>query len=138
MRAAKVIGGIVTNLWEVPSLDCFEGLTLIAAPADCGEGYSYSGGVFTPPAEVPALTTTPLQFIELFTEAEQLAVVTAAMAVPALRLWYDKLVAAQEVVLADPRLSSGMNALVSAGLITYARRFEILAVDNSPIPLTEP
>lgn len=79
-----------------------------------------------PPAPPPAASCTPLAFLERFTDAEQLAVTTAAMQAPALRLWYDKLMAAQEVVFADPRVSSGLDALVSAGLITQARSLEIL------------
>jgi hypothetical protein len=71
-------------------------------------------------------TCTPLEFIERFTEVEQLAVVTAAMQVPALRLWYDKLMAAQQVVEDDPRLAAGLDALVSAGLITQQRRDEVM------------
>lgn len=78
------------------------------------------------PQPVPPRTCTPLEFIERFTEAEQLAVVTAAMQVPALRLWYDKLMAAQQVVEDDPRLASGLDALVSAGLITQQRRDEVM------------
>lgn len=80
-----------------------------------------------PPAPPAApRTCTPLEFIERFTEAEQLAVVTAAMQVPALRLWYDKLMAAQQVVEDDPRLAAGLDALVSAGLITQQRRDEVM------------
>ena len=79
------------------------------------------------PQPAPPRTCTPLEFIERFTEAEQLAVVTAAMQVPALRLWYDKLMAAQQVVEDDPRLASGLDALVSAGLITEQRRDEVMA-----------
>lgn len=79
-----------------------------------------------PPPAGPR-TCTPLEFIERFTEAEQLAVVTAAMQVPALRLWYDKLMAAQQVVEDDPRLAMGIDALVSAGLITEQRRKEVLS-----------
>lgn len=75
----------------------------------------------------PAPTITPLQFIERFTNAEQLAVVTAAMQAPALRLWYDKLMAAQVVVLDDERLVAGMNSLVQEGLVTQARHDEIMS-----------
>lgn len=77
-----------------------------------------------PPA--PAVSMTPLQFIERFSQSEQLAIVTAAMSAPALRLWYDKLMAAQEVVFDDPRLSGGLDALVGAGLITVERKGELL------------
>lgn len=92
-------------------------------------GWDYADGIAKPPA--PALLVTqnsipPLQFIERFSEAEQLNIVTAAMSSPALRLWYDKLMAAQEVVFTDPRLSAGLDALVVAGLITVERKAELL------------
>lgn len=85
------------------------------------------GGIVVeePPPVVP-VSVTPLDYIERFTEAEQLSIVTAAMSTPELRLWYDKLMAAQEVVFADPRLSGGLDALVSAGLITAERKAELL------------
>lgn len=76
---------------------------------------------------IPAKVMTSLAFIELFTPEEQLAVVTAAMQSPDLRLWYDKLMAADQVVFDDPRLLEGMGAMVSAGLITQARHDEILS-----------
>lgn len=80
-----------------------------------------------PLANVPtAKIMTPLAFIERFTESEQIAVVTAAMQTPALRLWYDKLMAAQDVVFDDERLIEGMDELVQFGLITQARCDEIL------------
>lgn len=72
-------------------------------------------------------TCSPLDFIERFTDEEQLAVVTAAMQFPALRLWYDKLMAAQQVVEGAPRLVDGMQALVAAGLLTQQRCDEVLS-----------
>ena len=83
-----------------------------------------------PPPPAPPVSETPLQFFDRFTEAEQLAIVTATMAVPQIKLWYDKLIAATEVVFADPRLASGMDAMVSAGLITQARSEEILPLNQ--------
>ena len=74
---------------------------------------------------VPILWTS-LEFIEQFTEAEQVAIVTAAQSSAALRLWYDKAMAAAQIVSTDPRLVSGMDALVNAGLITTQRKTEIL------------
>ena len=76
-----------------------------------------------------ATTVTPLQYVERFTDAEQLAIVTATMNNPVIKLWYDKLMAASEVVFSDPRLSAGMDAMVAAGLITQARSEEILPLD---------
>ena len=71
---------------------------------------------------------TPLQFMELFTDAEQLAIVTATMSNAAVKLWYDKMLAAQEIVRTDERVVSGMAALVAYELITQSRADEIMGV----------
>ena len=71
---------------------------------------------------------TSLEYLDLFTESEQLAVVSATMAVPQVKLWYDKMLAAGYVTIADPRTEGGLAALVGAGLLTEARKLEILAV----------
>ena len=69
---------------------------------------------------------TSLQFLDLFTESEQLAVATAAMQSAQVKLWYDRTLAAMFVTLADPRTSAGLTALVGAGLLTAERRDTIL------------
>lgn len=51
MRAARIENNVVVDLWEVTSLDCFEGITLIEAPDFVGMGASYDGNSFVnPPA----------------------------------------------------------------------------------------
>lgn len=75
---------------------------------------------------LPMRFMTSLGFIELFTPEEQLAVVIAAMRSPELRLWYDKLMAADQVVFDDPRLIEGMSVLVAYNLISQSRKEEIL------------
>ena len=42
------------------------------------------------------------------------------------KLWYDKMLAASFITLDDPRTEAGLNALVSAGLLTAARKAEIV------------
>jgi len=69
---------------------------------------------------------TVLTFIERFTYEEQLGIVTATMTIPEIKLWYDKLIASEEVVLTDYRLLYGMEALVEYDLITPERKQEIL------------
>lgn len=87
------------------------------------------GGVPLPADELPPMpqTCTPLEFIERFTDAEQLAVATATATSPALRLWFDKLMAAQEIVFTDPRLGAGLDAFVAAGTISPSRKTQILS-----------
>lgn len=77
------------------------------------------------PPPVPA-SVTPLAFMEFFTQEELLTIIATAQTSPALRLWYDKLMAAQEVVDGDPRIVGGLDALLGAGLLTDDRKAEIL------------
>ena len=79
------------------------------------------------PAPAPPKQFTSLEYLDLFTESEQLAVVSATMAVPQVKLWYDKMLAAGFITSADPRTEGGLSALVGAGLLTEARKVEILA-----------
>ena len=84
----------------------------------------------TAPRPLPPPTPkqfTSLEFLDLFTDAEQLAVVSAAMASAQVKLWYDRMLAAMFVSLADVRTGEGLQALVSAGLLTQARREAIVA-----------
>jgi hypothetical protein len=77
-----------------------------------------------PPAPSPQFT--PLDFLDLFTETEQLAVVKASMTSAPVKLWYDRTLAASFVTLADPRTEAGLNALVDAELLTSARKAVIV------------
>lgn len=87
------------------------------------------------PTQPPSTQTTPLQFIDRFTEAEQLGIVTATLGNAAVKLWYDKLLAASFVDIADPRLSAGLDALVSAGLLAPERKVQVLA---ETLPVSQP
>lgn len=82
-----------------------------------------------PPAsqpEPPKTQFTSLEFLERFTEQEQLLVVGATLQVPQVKLWYDKMLAASFVDLNDPRTEAGLAALVAVELISAARMQEIL------------
>lgn len=59
-----------------------------------------------------------LDFLDRFPESVQLQIVTAAQSNPTIRLWYDRLLAAQQVDLNSPRLLAGLEAMKSAGLLT--------------------
>lgn len=80
---------------------------------------------------------TSLEFLDLFTEAEQIAIATAAMQSAQVKLWYDKMLAASHVTLADPRTPAGLLALVGAGLLSDARRLEITAAMSADGPAHE-
>lgn len=61
-----------------------------------------------------------LDFLDRFRESTQLAVVAAAQTNPAIRLWYDRLLANGSVDLDSPRLRAGLEAMLAAGLLTQA------------------
>lgn len=78
------------------------------------------------PAPSPSYKTfTSLEFLDLFTEAEQLSVAEAALQSPQVKLWYDRLLAASYITLSDPRVEAGLSSLVEVGLLTSDRRIEI-------------
>lgn len=82
------------------------------------------------PAKLPATVfknLTSLEFLDLFTEAEQLAIVAAASQSVQVKLWYDRMLAASFITLADQRAEAGLDALVAASLLTAERKAEILA-----------
>lgn len=71
---------------------------------------------------------SPLDFLELFSDQEQLAVVAATRESDQIKLWYDKMLASSFVDLNDPRTSAGLSALVTEGLIPQSRYDEIMGV----------
>ena len=79
-----------------------------------------------PPPPAPPKQFTSLEFLDLFTETEQIAVATAAMQSAQVKLWYDRTLAAMFITLADPRTEAGLAALVTAGLLTTERKAEIV------------
>ena len=81
----------------------------------------------TPTGEASARTISSLQFMDRFSEQTQLAVVTAAQSNAAVKLWYDRLLAASEVNLDSPRVAAGVHALVQAGVITQQEATAALA-----------
>ena len=112
---------------SVVDMDAAGGPVIIRMPVDIADAEAQIAAIVA--ARDPAATPrswTPLEFIERFTGAEQLAIVTAAQSNAALRLFYDKLMASLRIEADEPRLVAGMQALVDADLISAERRNEIL------------
>lgn len=105
---------------------------LVACPEGVGEGWTYDGSEFAPPEPSgpvagPQRQFTFLEFMDLFTEAEQMTLVEASMTFPSIKLWYDKAVGASYIDLDDPRTRAGIQALVDEGLITAERKVSVIA-----------
>lgn len=62
IKAAKIENGVVSDLWMVPSLDAFEGITLVSAPDGVAVGHLYDGSTFT--AFEPTAADTALRSLE--------------------------------------------------------------------------
>lgn len=65
--------------------------------------------------------------LDLFTPAEQLAVVTATMTDPVVKLVYDRLIGAKYLTYEDPETEYGLQLLLDKGLITQDRKVAIVA-----------
>lgn len=67
------------------------------------------------------------EFMDLFTEAEQLAIAGAAMTNVTVKLWYDRAVGADYIDLDDPRTVEGIQTMVTNGLLTAEKVADILS-----------
>ena len=65
--------------------------------------------------------------LDMFTPAEQLAVVTATMNDPVVKLMYDRLLGAAYLTYEDPETEYGLQLLLDKGLITQDRKVSIVA-----------
>lgn len=63
IKAARIENGRVCDLWMVPSLDAFEGITLVSAPNGVAIGHLYDGSTFTAPE--PTAADTEKQAFEM-------------------------------------------------------------------------
>jgi hypothetical protein len=86
----------------------------------------------TVPAQIPAGSITFLQFQELFTPAENVAIITAAGGNPQIMLWLLEAASSPLIILSDPRVIGGVDGLVAAGLLTSDRAAAILANQQPP------
>lgn len=75
--------------------------------------------VVAPP---PKTQFTSLEFLDRFSDEEQLAVVSATLVNPVIKLWYDRLLAASFIDLTDPRTEAGIDALIAAELLAPERK----------------
>lgn len=122
--------GLVLNveLWGTPPDDTAAVLYLESSLG--GRGDTYRDGALLSPsaaAEAAKRRFTFLEFMDLFTEGEQLALAAAAMQSPQVKLWYDRAVGAEYVNLEDPRTVAGLDVMRGLGLLTHDRMLAVLA-----------
>jgi hypothetical protein len=89
-----------------------------ATKAECDAEIARLGLELPDPSPSGVTKLSSLQFMERFSIEAQLAVVAAAKANDFVKLWYDKMLAADEIDLQDQRTIDGVNAMVAAGAIS--------------------
>ena len=82
---------------------------------------------YIPPTPPTSRVLTVLQFRDRLTPAEEISITEAGMTNSAVRVWLDRLAAAQEVNLDDPRVIAGLETMTAAGLLASGRAEEIIA-----------
>ena len=70
--------------------------------------------------------------LDLFTQAEQLAVVEATMTDPMVKLMYDRLLGAAYLTYEDAETEQGLQLLVAKGLLTQERKAQIVSEMQTP------
>lgn len=130
---ARIYDGIVVELLETAgdiALMFHPDMVWVEADASVNAGDLYQDGVFTRPSPpepepAPERTYSPLEFLDLFTEDEQLAATVQKQTNPHISLWFDRLIAAGFVRKSDPRVPAGLDAMVTVEVITPQRKEEI-------------
>lgn len=75
-------------------------------------------------------TMSSLTFFNRFTEAEQIAIATATLSNVPLKIFYDKMMAADFVDVTNGDTIGGVDALISAGLVDASRKDLLLAPEE--------
>jgi len=89
--------------------------------SNCSVGYFWNGWSFDAPR------WSAYEFMLRFTAQERAAIRASGLSDPVIEDFLFLATAAHEVVADDPNTIAGMSALVSAGIITEARKQEILS-----------
>jgi hypothetical protein len=134
MRAARIENGVVADLWEVPSLDCYGELyTLVEAPASVQLGATWDGATFVNPPPPPK---TPEQI-----EAEFVAKVQSRLDTFARSRGYDGILSACTYVTStNPKFAAEGQYCVQARDATWAKCYAILTsvqAGQRPVPTWE-
>ncbi len=124
---AQVRNGVVLNIFTIdPLTPLTDGSALVPCATTVQVGWLYANGVFSAPPVVNQTTNLSfLQFVALFTETEQAAVVASSDA--QVKLFLLMAAGASWIDLINPEVVNGVNYLASLGLITSARAAVILS-----------
>jgi hypothetical protein len=100
---------------------------LLTAPAVDIAAVGITVSTVADPPPPPVTVISSLDFRQLFTTAERVAITEAAQTNTAIRVFIDDESAAGIVHLSDPEVTTGIAMCVTLGLLTQARASQILA-----------
>lgn len=134
MRAALVIGSVVENVVEVEADSTWQQpansqMIELAEDEQCEIGQQYdqnSSPRFFGPSAPSEVSWTSYQFLLRFTNQERASIRAASASDDAVADFQQLASAAHEIINTDPITIAGMDYLVSIGVLTQARRDEIL------------
>ncbi len=99
-------------------------------------GWTYDGSAFHPPTPPPPPVIPPiitkLAFRYRLTDTEYVNILTAAKTDVEVTAWIETFNMVSQINLDDPRTKSGLDMMVSKGLLTVERETEILTTPVSP------
>jgi hypothetical protein len=122
VRILPPFDSLLPDTYQVVAID---GETLRLTCGDFAEQYCTFSHTGTLPG---GNILTRLQFRNRFTQAEKVAIYTAAEQVVAIKVWLDDLMVAESVDLTAPETIAGVQGLEQAGLLAAGRADEILGV----------
>jgi|688.fasta_scaffold102310_3 hypothetical protein len=105
--------------------------TWVECPDSVGPGWLYSGGTFSPPLAAEPIITR-LAFRYRMTDEEYVGILTAAKTDVSVAAWVETFNIVSQVNLNDSRTKSGLDMMVSKGLLTSQRETEILTAPVQP------
>jgi hypothetical protein len=105
--------------------------TWVECPDSVGPGWLYNGSTFSPPPAAEPIITR-LAFRYRMTDEEYVGILNAAKTDVSVAAWVETFNIVSQVNLNDPRTKSGLDMMVSKGLLTSQRETEILTAPVQP------
>lgn len=130
-RWANVFGGVVSLVVDQDSMPTINGVWVEITGQNVGPGWLYNGGTFSPPLAAEPIITR-LAFRYRMTDEEYVGILTAAKTDVSVAAWVETFNIVSQVNLNDPRTKSGLDMMVSKGLLTAERETEILTAPVQP------
>jgi hypothetical protein len=129
MKYAKIVNGVVDAVSLFPQPDS----SFVEVDEDVFAGFIQNkNGSFSQPEAIPPSPRRYgefREFMDLFTDNEQLGIILATQKDPIIKRWYDKAMGGSSFSLDHSQTELGLSALVSNGLLTAERKVEVLSTD---------